>query len=142
MQKRVLMICRAYYPSNFTGSHRVAQLAKYLPDFGWEPVVACANWTPENSSGSYDTTLAAREDVCETHRVPYAGRPKTKIKSLLQRIWEIAEPYKSPYRFYRSMISSTDSLCQNQPFQAIWSTCFPGVSHAVANVMSRRYKLP
>ena len=41
--KKVLVISYAFPPTNAIGAVRVGKLAKYLPEFGWEPVVLTAN---------------------------------------------------------------------------------------------------
>jgi Glycosyltransferase Family 4 len=45
--KRLLLICYSYPPRQSIGAVRPAALAKYLPEFGWEPVVL----TPKLPSG-------------------------------------------------------------------------------------------
>jgi glycosyltransferase involved in cell wall biosynthesis len=51
---RVLIICHAFPPSGGAGVQRNAKLAKYLPDFGWEPIV----WTaPPHPNLPRDQTL-------------------------------------------------------------------------------------
>lgn len=44
MQKRVLIICYYWPPSGGSGVQRWLKFAKYLPEFGWQPVI----YTPEN----------------------------------------------------------------------------------------------
>lgn len=44
MQKRVLIICYYWPPSGGSGVQRWLKFVKYLPEFGWQPVV----YTPEN----------------------------------------------------------------------------------------------
>jgi len=44
--KKVLIISNSYPPLNLIGSLRIAKFVKYLPDFGWEPIVFTGKITP------------------------------------------------------------------------------------------------
>jgi hypothetical protein len=50
---RVLLIAFCYPPTEFIGSVRPAALAKYLPQFGWEPLIL----TPKVKLSRYDSTV-------------------------------------------------------------------------------------
>lgn len=76
-QKKVLIITYYWPPSGGAGVQRWLKFAKYLPEFGWEPVV----YTPENPEApSTDDSLLA--DI--PHSVTVIKKP----------IWE-------PYTFYK-----------------------------------------
>jgi glycosyltransferase involved in cell wall biosynthesis len=142
MSKRVLLIARAYYPSTFAGSHRVAKFAKYLPKFGWTPVVLTADWNAENSSGCYDAGLAAQPDVCKVVRVPYQVPRSRSPASVLLHLTELIWPYEAPFRFTRDMLNAAEALGAREPFDVIWSTFASGLAHYVADRVSRKYGLP
>lgn len=141
MSKRVLMVTRAFYPNNVTGSHRPAKLAKYLPKFGWTPVVVCADWTAENSQGCYDPGLAARPDVCRTVRVPY-NISYSLWGKVVNRLTRALWPYKAPLGLYRNLRAAAEELVAEEPFDAIWSTFMPGLTHSVACRVSRQHGIP
>jgi glycosyltransferase involved in cell wall biosynthesis len=46
MTKRVLMVAFHFPPSGAVAAHRAHKFARYLPDFGWEPVVITRRPTP------------------------------------------------------------------------------------------------
>jgi len=142
MNKKVLLIARNFYPSNATGSHRPGKLAKYLPEFGWTPVVLCAEWTPENSGDEYDPILAAQPDVCRTVRVPYPAKPSSKIGRVAYWTLPILFPYRAPLGFTRRMLASAEDLVRHEPFDVIWSTYMPGLTHYVASRIARRHGIP
>lgn len=50
--KNVLFICRQFPPQNAIASYRSGCFVKYLPKFGWNPIVVCNDWKSEY--GSYD----------------------------------------------------------------------------------------
>ena len=142
MSKRVLMITRAYYPNNSSGTHRPAKFAKYLPRFGWTPVVLCADWTPENSDGYFDPSLAAIGDVCETIRVPYTLPPSGSLKRRVRILTEILWPFRAPLGFASALRRAAEDAVRRESFDAVWSTYRPGLTHWVASQVSRRHGIP
>lgn len=51
MMKQVLVVCFDFPPQGGTGAIRATKFVKYLPQFGWNPVVVCSdtNWNPDES---------------------------------------------------------------------------------------------
>ena len=75
--KRALIITYYWPPSGGSGVQRWLKFAKYLPQYGWEPVV----YTPENpEANTVDTALL--KDIA----------PDTEV--IKTKIWE-------PYSFYK-----------------------------------------
>jgi glycosyltransferase involved in cell wall biosynthesis len=64
--KTVLMICYHYPPANNGGVERSVKFAKYLPDFGWNPLVVTTN--------KFGTS-----PVPKSVRVVYAGELRSQI---------------------------------------------------------------
>lgn len=82
--KRVLIITYYWPPSGGAGVQRWLKFAKYLPEFGWQPVI----YTPENPEyPAVDESLL--KDVPEG------------IEILKQPIWE-------PYSWYRQFLGQKD----------------------------------
>lgn len=66
--KKVLMIAYIFPPMGGSGVHRTAKFVKYLPDFGWKPIVVCGEtegWHDYDSAKGY----AAELGPVEVHRV-------------------------------------------------------------------------
>lgn len=85
--QRALMICHTFPPSAAVASFRATRFARYLPDFGWQPVVLAMS-PGSYLSGRLDQNLAdALPKDLVIERVP-AWRPfrfaKRTIKSALQ----------------------------------------------------------
>lgn len=53
--RRVLMVAHEFYPSAAIGCHRSGKFCKYLPQYGWEPVVLTARQMIEQTR--FDPTL-------------------------------------------------------------------------------------
>ncbi|HER09404.1 MAG TPA: glycosyl transferase family 1, partial [Bacteroides sp.] len=83
--KKVLIITYYWPPSGGAGVQRWLKLTRYLPDFGWQPVV----YAPENPEAPVDD-LSLLEDV----------HPEVKV--VKRRIWE-------PYRYYRRFLGMSPS---------------------------------
>ncbi|MEF9985768.1 MAG: glycosyltransferase family 4 protein [Bacteroidales bacterium] len=80
--KKVLIITYYWPPSGGSGVQRWLKFAKYLPQFGWEPII----YTPKNpEANAVDSALA--KDIA----------PNTTV--LKTKIWE-------PYGFYKSLFAS------------------------------------
>jgi len=142
MNKRVLMVAHTYYPINGPGAHRAAKFAKYLPKFGWVPVVLCTQWRPDYRGEGYDPLLAARPDVCRTVRVPYRGPPCTWVGKAAAKAAQMLWPYRSPLGLARRMLSSAEQLTADGRFDVIWATSPLGMTHYVASRIARRRGIP
>lgn len=63
--KKVLIIAHYFPPIGGAGVQRAAKFAKYLPDFGWQPIVVTGDqvpnehWTPEDQSLMNDVAVDA-----------------------------------------------------------------------------------
>jgi glycosyltransferase involved in cell wall biosynthesis len=77
MGKRVLIIAQDFPPCPGVGSLRYRGLAKYLPGFGWEPVVLTEYLPGETYRG------------CPVVRMQYPGNP---LRRLVQ-VWSVGRKY-------------------------------------------------
>ena len=143
--RRVLIISRAYYPHCSPGSHRVAGMAKHLPESGWTPVIVCPDWTPQNCFGRCDPSLAGR-DTCEVVRVPYAvhvGRtPAALWHRVLGRLHHWFRPHLAPLRLLRDLEARAERLLSEQTFDAIVASHPPTMALTAASRVSRRSGVP
>lgn len=137
-----LLITDPYYPGTFPGSHRPAKFAKYLASFGWTPVVLCAEWTPENSLGCYDSSLGPSADVCETVRIPHVGFPTTITRKASVRIERALFPFCSPTATMRAMITHANEIIRRRRPSIVWSTAIPTYPHGAGAFVSRTHSLP
>ncbi len=78
--KKVLIITYYWPPYANAGVHRWLKFAKYLRDFGWEPII----YTPENNESS-DTDESLQRDIPDN------------IEVIKLPIWE-------PYNLYKRFI--------------------------------------
>lgn len=145
------MISWWFHPLNITASRRPAGFAKYLPTFGWEPLILCGKWTPETclywGPGKYDTDLASA-DPCEVVRVPWRLEeyPKPPAESLRSQFrwlrFRLASPPTRPKVLYRRMIDVAVPLMEQRRFDAIWATSPDMLPLGVASALSKRFGVP
>jgi glycosyltransferase involved in cell wall biosynthesis len=83
--RRLLMVTREFAPTGAVGVERVIKYAKYLPEYGWEPIVL----TGSNPSPGFKQDLILAQDVKDvvTLRcfVPDLFRISAGAKALLRR---------------------------------------------------------
>lgn len=142
MPGNALLIALGYYPSNAPGAHRPVKMAKYLPEFGWHPVVLCADWTRTNRPERFDPGLALEEDVCHTIRVPHPARRAGRLGGVARRAVKALFPYSTPRVMVRSFLERASSFADSEKVDVIWSTYSPGLTHLVAARISRQYGIP
>ena len=143
--RTVLVIARAYYPHCSPGSHRVAGLAKHLPEFGWTPVILCPDWTPQNCFDRCDPSLAGR-DTCEVIRVPYrvhAGRsPAALWHRTVGRLQHWFLPHLAPVPLLRDIETRAERLLDERTFDAILASHPPTMALSAAAHISQESGIP
>ncbi|MCA1802442.1 MAG: glycosyltransferase, partial [Rhodothermaceae bacterium] len=151
---RVLFIVYYLPPMGSSGVQRPLKLIKYLPQFGWEPVVVA----PE--PGVYHTfdeslTQELIESGAEVHRV--AG--KTLFHSTGGQAMGLSSLPESARRVLRSVsswfylpdnkrgwirpaISECDKIIEQGSIDIIFSTAPPYSNHLIAADLGKRYNIP
>lgn len=142
MSRNVLLIAAAYYPSNAAGAHRPVKAAKYLPGYGWNPLVLCADWPRVQYPRRFDPELALEEDVCPTFRVSYTPRRSGRLGRAAGRAAMAAFPYSSPRGKLRAFLREAGRIIETAPIDLVWSTYLPGYTHVVARDVSKRAGVP
>jgi glycosyltransferase involved in cell wall biosynthesis len=151
---RVLFIVYYLPPMGSSGVQRPLKLIKYLPRFGWEPVVVA----PE--PGVYHTfdeslTQELNESGAEVHRV--AG--KTLFHSTGGQAMGLSSLPESARRVFRSVsswfylpdnkrgwirpaISECNKIIEQGNIDIIFSTAPPYSNHLIAADLGKRYNIP
>ncbi|UCG85392.1 MAG: hypothetical protein JSW71_15855 [Gemmatimonadota bacterium] len=80
--RRVLLVTFDFPPVGGSGVQRVAKFAKYLPHFGWRPVVLTTRY---GRGGPRDSTLAEELESVEVYRA-HAPDPYRWLRSLMRRL--------------------------------------------------------
>jgi glycosyltransferase involved in cell wall biosynthesis len=142
MSRKILLIALGCYPSNVAGAHRPAKIAKFLPEFGWDPLILCAEWKRDNDPARFDPGLALENDACRTIRVPYPAPAGGRAGRAFRRFLTTVFPYTTPRSAVRSFMREASRIVESERVDAIWSTYRPGLTHLVAGLVSRRAGIP
>ena len=158
--KRVLIITYYFPPRPNVASLRLKGLAKYLPEFGWEPVILTATLPnppdkqfrviqthyPGDVSNVLKKKLYLHGDrgFQEQIGVPLAIRegkdPFTnKIMMFIKGIITYPDEQKKWYPFG---VKAGHELLQKEKFNAIISSSSPVTTHLIARELKMKYNIP
>lgn len=122
---------------------RIAKFCKYLPDYGWTPVLLTVDW--HNVEHQYATTNAA--DPCEVIRVPNrSARRDLKRKAVcvlnycVKWFRTIDDVVYSPDE--KNLYKMGRELCKTRGFDVILASSFPQCVHRVARKLSNEFMIP
>lgn len=153
LRRRLLVVAYYFPPMGLSGVQRVAKFVKYLPDFGWDPVVLTVD---PGGYFAYDESLAAeikqmdipvyRTDSWDPTRL--FGRKKTvsmpskwtrKVFSSLTNFFFVPD---NKVGWKRHAVAQGRKLLEEYTFDAIFSSAPPYTAHLIAYELSRQSKLP
>jgi hypothetical protein len=96
-------------------------MAKYLPQFGWEPVVLTRKWRRDNCN--YDPTIVPnlQPDLLR-YEIDCRAPRGLSAAAAMDQIVRVTYPSWNPYSFFKAGRQSIDRLLQQESFDAIWTT--------------------
>lgn len=155
--KKVLIIANLFH-----ASPRIPGLAKYLPEFGWQPIILTTliGEDPESRFG-HPNDFKSNSRVIET----YHYNPKEDIRVQVKKRFDLTSKksynYVKPflsflYKFYQEIIHYPDEekgwkpfavnagseLLQNEDIDAMISSSSPVTSHLIAKELKNRHETP
>ena len=159
MNRKVLMLAHAYPPYNSMGALRAAKFAKYLPKYGWEPIVVTRIW-PEEMGGLeepaeirvirtdyHDRLGIFRHSYPSKVKAPSRGSQASGWRSKLRRIasfW-VKELLAYPDEFVGwkpYAVEVARKILKKEDIAIIFSTSPPPTSHLIAHELQRESSLP
>jgi len=159
-RKEVLMIAPAFPPRQAIGALRAAKLAKYLPRFGWEPIVIARFW--EGGSSSEDLARVRVIRTAYRDRLKFFRRKSSGYGSGTPRqentashgwrttarktasFW-VKECLVYPDEFIgwkQFALEAARELLKEEKIAVILSTSPPSTSHLVASELQHETGLP
>ncbi|MDT8301038.1 MAG: glycosyltransferase [Sedimentisphaerales bacterium] len=154
--KNVLMLTYMFYPCNHIASQRTAKTAKYLPEYGWKPVIVCPKWTKENSK-YFDAEMVAEFDRSNVAKaIDYENNlshnrfqkllakcisnpdPRVLVVSFLRRYALLLE--KHPPEFYYGAIAFLRKYLRTNRVDCVWAT--EPVCHTIADWIQKKFGIP
>ena len=147
--KRVLIIANLFY-----ASPRIPGLAKYLPEFGWQPIIITVplGENPDSSFGP-PNDFRKKNWVIETHEYASGktlgtrarkrlGRIKPLLRFLYRRYSEIAHYPDKEKNWMPFAIEAVDQQLKNENINAIISSSSPVTCHLIARKIKEKYRIP
>ncbi len=144
--KRVLIITYFFPPQPSAGAVRTGYIAKYLPEFGWQPTVLTLDYPGESGincaviktqdwiqwSKAATETNAVLPPSRKFHNAPFLNSFVRNVIYFPDRTvgWILGT-------LYRSL-----ELTANQRFDAVLSSAPPATVHVVAGITARKRGLP
>ena len=154
--KNVLMLTYMFYPCNHIATLRAAKTAKYLPEYGWNPVIMCPKWTKENSK-FFDAELVPEFDRSNVVKaIEYENNlGHSRFRKLLNKCISNPDPRiifvrilrkfalsleKHPPEFYYGSIAFLRKYLRNNRIDTIWAT--EPVCYTIADWIHENYDIP
>jgi len=155
--KKVLIIAYYFPPMGLSGVQRTLKFVKYLPEFGWKPIVLTITPT---TYYAYDETLLNELDTnqIEIHRTETKDVTKTaasisnsrefkipnelmrRLMSLVSQTFFIPDNKIGWKKF--ALKKASDLIEQHGDIDLIFSTAPPFTSHLIALELRKKYQLP
>jgi len=152
--KRVLIISYFYPLSRRGGSARPEPLAKYLPEFGWQPIFITP---PLRKKPNFAVRVIETCDHMPKRREEIGIHIEKRFNLPSHKSYNHIRPFLSfVYKFYHSIASYPDSekgwkpfatevgdeLLQKENVDAMLSCTNPKISSIIARDLKARYKIP
>lgn len=154
--KTVLIISYYFPPDPSIGSLRSGGLAKYLPSFGWEPIILTKK-IPHNSDCRIITTQYSIYDSIASFKKKIGMSPETSVSNVLnfskkglhnklfKMLYFVPEvlAYPDPQKdWYDSALNVACSFLDHEKVDAIISSSYPVTSHIIAHDLNIKYNIP
>ncbi|RJQ16369.1 MAG: hypothetical protein C4560_09645 [Nitrospiraceae bacterium] len=156
--KKVLIISYFYPPRPGIGSQRPYRLSKYLPEFGWGPVVltaklpgkapeamrvietGCGNFIGSLKAGlGLNTGKGLRAQMGLVSTGPNHSAWKNRANKIIDEVMHYPDDIKG---WYGPAVRAAGELLGRERVDAIISTYYPSASHLIAGELKRKFNVP
>ena len=156
--RKVLIISFFFNQKDNIAAVRLKGLVKYLPEFGWDPVVLTVKTSPGQDEKMkvfetpYDDTVAIWKkrlgipSDTTLRESDYFSSPEKQKKRLIDRFIDLwSEIFTYPDRTINwslSAVQKGEEILTECHFDAILSSMKPSTSHIIARELAKRKKIP
>jgi len=154
MVKKVLIITYFFPPRPAVASIRLGGLAKYLPEFGWEPTILTAK-LPSPADARYQVIetpdsdlllewkrrLGFSTDKTFREQMGQTGKNDTVVDSLLNIAKEIVAYPDYQKHWYSDALPVARDLLNTEHYDAIISSAGPAATHMIAHNLKREFNI-
>ena len=157
MVKKVLIISYFFNQKEQIGSIRLRGLAKYLPQFGWEPTILTVK-SPESSEMDFRTIETEYSDLMTNWKKRLglnldksvqaqfgtsSNKNQNGIINSLVHMWMEIFAYPDPYKnWYKPAVEAGNELLKNEKFDLVLSSSSPATCHLIGNELSNKHGIP
>jgi glycosyltransferase involved in cell wall biosynthesis len=153
-QKHVLMIAYLYPPLDHTGVRRIVKFVKYLPEFGYKPVILTTqNYgalpdDPENLVFRTGDLLSHLKRLYQSLKTKHiTDSPPQDVRLLapdspLERLKSTVMIPDGKIVWYPAAVRRGRQLIRSQPIRLLYSTSSPETDHLVALKLKQETGLP
>ncbi len=151
MKRRALIISYYFPPMGYSGVQRTAKFVKYMPDFGWEPVVLTIN---PKSYYAFDDTLL-KEIESKNIRIIRTGssdptqkifnQKKIRSEYLRKILNRLSQTFILPdnKRFWiKSALKAARKLLREEKFDIIFATAPPYSDFIIGSMLKNEFGIP
>jgi glycosyltransferase involved in cell wall biosynthesis len=153
MGMTALMLCYYFPPLSGANVLRNSTFVKYLPDFGWRPLVISVRPNPRNAlEQSIDparmSEIGDRTELRQCGSIEFSSLYHFMHRVRLRRILFELERYTPlmhmDYKigWYPAALQEARRAITSEPISVIYSTSTPFSSHLVASRLQREFGLP
>lgn len=159
LMKEVLIISYFYPPCTLTAAQRPAGWVKYLPQFGYKPIVITRNWDvtlskPEDQLRNAGSQLyIEKSEMHEVHYLPYKASFRDRLfnskNSLLKKcskiftfINGIGENFSNQFIPFGDFYVYAESLIQKHTFTSVIITGNPFIQFRFGYLLKNKYQIP
>jgi len=155
--KKVLIISYYYLEQEIIGSIRIRGLAKFLPEFGWEPVILTVK-VPGKSEPGFNVVETFYQDKQKKLKERLGFKANEAVKDQLGLntyknkkllvdyvfyIWQEIFCYPDSQKsWYKLAVDAGKTLLENDSFDAMISSSSPVTSHLIAKNLKNKYGVP
>lgn len=152
--KKLLFIAFYYNHNNEIASNRLQGIAKYLPKYGWEPIIIAPK--TNNPTVQLDGVRVYESDYedmvskflpkskgVETKSEFTGNSPQNKIVSKLISLAGELFAYPDGMKYwYKPAVKLSSEIIESEDISAIMSSSFPVISHKIAFSLKEKYDIP
>jgi len=157
MSLKKVLIITCWYPPQPYPSFRIVGLAKYLPEFGWQPIVLTSSLG--KVSPQFRVIETPYRDVLAFWKRLFGFNPNERLRKQVDERFSIASKnrlvdfiftrlgeifnYPDLYRGWKPFaVKAGSEFLQKEGADAILSSSMPVISHLIARELKARYKVP
>lgn len=133
--KRVLLISYQFPPHNSAATFRVRALARYLPKYGWEPVVVCNDWGAEPSDGNDTSLLQNTPDGLKVFPIRASNTRWIRWRDRFEIV-------KRPLAWTLRLVEELPEIAKQVDARATWATWAPRGTHYAASRLHAQTGIP